>query len=286
MIYRIAIYVQPWEIDDLERQIRHLILGSYYINKEDKVILDVTLNVSSQLVEWENSKIDKDYFICKYKYLETIAQQYFHTEFDQNENIQGCVDKRRSVCSKIQDFIIWLDPDVFFNKISLPYIIQASKNITNNLFVLSPQTIQYWDTSWDCLTHAAFLSEPHNHRDYFDMYSLDYITNENTISLKLNDTVKFGGGWFNLFPTSIFTKIPILEEFGSYGWEDLYVMLCCNYLKIPQYILQEIVVSEMGKKLQTNKDYFKPFLNLKKSQYTKISNEQFNNAFNNFIKTN
>jgi hypothetical protein len=118
------------------------------------------------------------------------------------------------------------------------------------------------------------------------MYSLDGAVGEDEIGLKLNETVKFGGGWFNLFPTKLFTKVPIPEAFGSYGWEDLYVMLCCNYLKIPQYLLQGVLVSEIGKRLQEGKDYCRPFLNVKQSQYAKIADEEFRAIFYNFINTN
>ena len=36
MIYRIVEYIQPWEIDDLERQINQMILSTYQIKNDDK----------------------------------------------------------------------------------------------------------------------------------------------------------------------------------------------------------------------------------------------------------
>lgn len=298
MKYRILIYIQPWEIDDFERQLRHLILGSYSISKSDEVVIDTTLNISDGLIDWDSSKICKEYFLKKYEYLKNITNQYFTAEFDTNELIQGCVDKRRLALSKEQDFIIWLDPDLFFDKNTLYYLIEASKIIKNTNFILSPQTIKYWDYTWDCLTHSKFINEPTNHRDYFDMYSIDSISNNNDVHIKQNDTVKIGGGWFNLFPTSLFEKIPIPIEFGSYGWEDLYVMLCCTHLKIPQYLIDGIIVSEIGKKLLESKNYYRSLLNIKQPFYgfcddgrpitvhNKISSEEFNHIFSNFINNN
>lgn len=284
MTYRIVIYIQPWEIDDLERIIRHLILSSYYIDKNDTVILDVTMNISDTLVNWDTSSINKNYFINKFSYLKTITSQYFTAEFDNDCNIQGCVDKRREANLKSHDYIIWLDTDVFFSIHTLPYIIHSTKLIHDTKYILTPQIIKYWDNSWDCITYDKFLTEPTNHRDYFDMYSLDIIVNDTTKQLTINNQVKFGGGWFNLFTAELFNDIDIPIEFGSYGWEDLYVMLCCNFLNVPQYITQGVIVSEIGNKLLSNKNYYNSMLSINTTNYSKIPQEQFNTIFTNFIK--
>lgn len=286
MNYRIAIYIQPWEIDDLERIIRHLILSSYYIDKTDTVILDVTMNVSDILIDWKSSTLDKNYFSSKFLYLNTVASQYFKTEFDTDATIQGCVDKRRTSNAKKHDYIIWLDTDVFFSVYTLPYLIQSTKQITDINFVLSPQIIKYWDNSWDCLTYHEFLTQPTNHRDYFDMYSLDSIVSGTSKQLIVNSQVKFGGGWFNLFPSNLFQEINIPIEFGSYGWEDLYVMICSNFLKIPQYVIQGVIVSEIGNTLLNNKNYYKPFISSNTVPFNKISEEQFKIIVSNFIRKN
>ena len=283
MIYRIIIYIQPWEIDDLERIIRHLILSSYYINKNNTVILDVTMNVSDTLVNWNTSSIDKNYFINKFSYLSSIASQYFTVEFDTDHNIQGCVDKRRNANLKSHDYIIWLDTDIFFSIYTLPYVIHSTTHISDTKYILTPQIIKYWDSSWDCITYENFLTEPTNHRDYFDMYSLDTIVNDTTKHLIINNQVKFGGGWFNLFSADVFNDINIPIEFGSYGWEDLYVMICSNFLKIPQYVIQGVIVSEIGNKLLSNKNYYNNMLSINTSNRSKISQDEFNHIVTNFI---
>jgi len=284
MKYRIVLYIQAWEIDDLERIIRHLILSSYYIDSNDTVILDVTLNVSDVLINWDSSSLNKDYFIDKFLYIKTLASQYYNVEFDMNVNIQGCVDKRRDANLKSHDFIIWLDPDVFFSVYTLPYLIHSTKQITDVRYVLSPQIIKYWDSSWDCLTYHKFLHEPANHRDYFDMYSLDDLVNSTEKQLVTNNQVKFAGGWFNLFTAQIFRDIEIPKEFGSYGWEDLYVMICCNYLKIQQYNMQGVIVSEIGNTLLNNKNYHKPYISINPMPYNKISEKEFKLTVSKFIK--
>ena len=288
MRYRIAEYIQPWEIDDFERQINKLILSSYHFPEDIQIIFDCTLNLSYNVVDWEKSKISKDYFLEKYKHIENILSNYFIVEFDTNELIQGCVDKRRSIISKQQDFVIWLDSDIYFSEFTLVYLINASLSInTDDTFIITPEITKYWDDSWDCITNEKFINEPTNHRDYFDVYSLDTLTRNNEVYIKKNNTVKFGGGWFNLFSNNIFEKISIPTEFGSYGWEDLYVMLCSAYLKIPQYILCGVVVSDAVKFTQT-KNYLKNNLFIVKSpaESIMISQKEFNHIFSNFINNN
>lgn len=279
MVYRITQYIQPWEIDDLDRQSDQHIRGSYYIENDNKVIFDITMNTN--MVDWDESKIPLSYFVDKFKYIETKLKQYFITEFDLNKNINGCTDKRRQSQFKNQDFIIWLDSDLYFSHLTLPFLIQASKQINKDNFILSPEIIKYWDHSWDCITHHRFLGEPHNHRDYFDLYSVDNLVSSNNISIRKNNTIKFGGGWFNLIKSTIFNKIPLIEELGPYAPDDTYLSLCGGNI-ISQYVLEGVVVSEVGKRFLENKNYIKPLLEIKIQDKQKISDQYLYELVKNF----
>lgn len=284
MIYRITQYIQPWEIDDLERQVNQLIKGSYYIDEPKNIIFDCTLNLS--IVDWQNSLIPKVYFVNKYKCLETRINQYFTAEFDTDESIQGVTDKRRSIQNKTQDFVIWLDSDVYFSVTALHFLVEATKHISEKVYMISPQIIKYWDSSWDSIVAREFLSMPFNHRDFFDMYSLDFLLQDKLVSITLNNTVKFGGGWFNLFTTSFFNSIPIDLEIGSYGPDDTYVSYCAVHKKIPQYILNNVIVSEIGKRLSEEKDYIKPLLTTKIKEKEKITDQKLFELIEKFILNN
>ena len=96
MQYRIVQYLQPWEIDNFQRQVDKMIESSYTIDKSNTIIWDVTLNLS--IVDWNQSQMSKQYFIDKFKYLETIVGYYFTAEFDMDKSIQGSGDKKR-VCA-------------------------------------------------------------------------------------------------------------------------------------------------------------------------------------------
>lgn len=277
--FRITQYIQPWEIDDLTRQIEQHIKSFYYIPKNNEVIFDITMNMN--VVNWNNSKIPYQYFIDKFTYLETQLKQYFTVEFDLDENIKGCTDKRRQAQYKIQDYIIWLDSDIYFSHLTLPYLISSTEHIQEDTFILSPEIIKYWDNSWDCIVHDKFLKEPHNHRDYFDLYVFDSLVTNNEISLRKNNTIKFGGGWFNLIKSTVFDKIPLIDELGSYAPDDTYLSICGKQI-IPQYVLGGVVVSEIGKRLLENKDYIKPLLDIKIQDKQKISDNELYQLINKF----
>jgi len=280
MIYRIIQYIQPWEIDDLSRQVHDMILSSYLVPSDVTVIWDVSMN--TDIVNWDSSKIPLDYFISKFEYLKTIVGYYYQAEFNIDNSINGCTDKRRNIVNTIQDYVIWLDSDVYFSKLNLPYLIHATRHINDELYIVSPQLIKYWDESWNCIVNQKFINEPFNHRDYFDLYSLDTICNDNEIVIKQNSHIKFGGGWFNLFTNALFQRITFPEELGSYSADDLYVMLCASKLNVKQYILDGIVVSEIGNKYLHNKDYIKSLLDIKILDKQKISDLEFQRLIKQF----
>jgi len=283
-IFRIVQYIQPWEIDNFERQVNQMIQSSFYISNDIKIIWDVTLNTS--IIDWDKSQLPEEYLLNKFKYLETITNYYYTAEFDLSAGIQagiqGAADKKRSSVLKNQDYVIWLDSDIYFSKYTLPYLTQSAIYIEEPLFILTPEIIKYWDDSWDCITHYKFLNEPHNHRDYFDLYSLDILVENNEFSLKKINQLKFGSGWFTLLPNQLIQQIEIPEEIGSYGPEDTYLMCCAKILGINQYVLKGIVVSEIGEKYLTNQNYIKPLLHVKISDKQKISDIEFNQLVNKF----
>jgi hypothetical protein len=59
----------PWEIDYALLTFMQLKKSLYYLDSNDKVYLDSALNLSSFLIDWDKSKLPKEYFISKYESL-------------------------------------------------------------------------------------------------------------------------------------------------------------------------------------------------------------------------
>lgn len=286
MVYRIVQYVQPWEIDDLERQINKMIPSSYFIEKDHSVIWDVSMNMD--MVDWNDSSISKQFFVDKFNYLKYLTSIYFKEEFSIDEKIQGAADKKRDCASKKQDYSIWLDSDLFFPEMSLAYMIRVTERMDPSKYdIITPEIIKYWDNSWDCITHNKFLSEPFNHRDYFDLYSLDSVLSENNVDTSElpYGILKFGSGWFTTISDKLIKATIIPKELGSYGADDTYVMLCGKILGAKQTVIRGMVVSEIGNKYLENKNYYKPQLKIKIKDKSKISDQDFQTLVNRFYES-
>lgn len=288
MVYRIVQYVQPWEIDDLERQINKMIPSSYVIDSSlHSVIWDVTMNLD--MVDWEESKIEKQFFIDKFNYLKHLTSLYFTTEFSIEQNIKGAADKKRSCADKEQDYSVWLDSDLFFPDYALAYVVKTTEELDPNQHtIITPEIIKYWDSSWDCITHEKYISQPFNHRDFFDLYSLDSVLSGNSITVSQlpQGLLKFGSGWFTTLSDRLVKDTRIPEELGSYGADDTYVMLCGNKLGAKQLVVRGLVVSEIGNKYLENKNYYKPQLSVKTIDKDKISEEDFRKLIIKFYEKN
>jgi len=288
MITQIVIHLLPHEIDWFEWQIKQLKQGSYYLEEEDKVIIDVTLNLN--LVEWDKSQLPKQFFINKFTQIEKICD-WCKTQFiiDDENKCLGCDDKRReAIRLTTSDNILYLDSDLIFKPELLKYIIDSAKVIPNDYYIISPQTVKMWDNSWDILTNKKYINNIANMQEYYNNDPFKIISeNIEDINITSINQFKFGGGWFNLISTKLLKLTDIPDSFGPYGIDDLYVMLCCNILKqkqynIQQYILEGITVIENFKyRWNPYKDYL--YLIDKQDQFRKQAESNLNNELQNFI---
>ena len=247
---QIVVHLLPYEIDWFEWQSKQFKLGSYYLNPDDTIIIDVTLNLN--LVDWNKSQLPKQFFIDKFNQIKTLWD-WAKTQFiiDEENKCLGCDDKRReSIRSTIADNILYLDSDLFFRPELLSYMIEAAKAINHDYYIVSPQTVRMWDDSWDVITNKNYLNIPADLDVYYnnDPFQVISIPIEE-IQLSSISQFKFGGGWFNLLSTKLLKLTDIPDSFGPYGIDDLYVMICCDIIKqkgynVQQYILDGSIVIE------------------------------------------
>lgn len=288
MITQIVIHLLPQEIDWFEWQVKQLKQGSYYLEEDDKVIIDVTLNLN--LVDWNQSQLPKQFFIDKFLQLEKICD-WCETQFivDEENKCLGCDDKRReAIRSTVADNILYLDSDLIFRPESLKYMMDASKIILSEYYIISPQTVRMWDSSWDILTHKNHLSTPATMENYYNNDPFKIISdNVESINITPIDQFKFGGGWFNLLSTKLLKLTDIPDSFGPYGIDDLYVMICCDVMKqkqynVQQYVLEGIVVIENFKyRWNPYKDYL--YLINKQDEFRTQAELNLKSEINNFL---
>ena len=287
MLTQIVIHLMPYELDHFEWQSKQFKLGSSFLSKDDKILIDATLNFN--LVNWDESKLSKEFFIDKFNQIKELWD-WAETKFDIDENniCQGCDDKRRnSIRSSLADNILYLDSDIIFKPELLKYMLDAASAVPNEYYIISPQVYKLWDDSWDSLVNDKFINLKAS-QDYtiIDPYTIISHSTD-AITIKPINEFKFGGGWFNLLSTNLLKLTDIPDSFGPYGIDDLYVMICCGILKqkgydVYQYVLEGMIVAE---NLKYRKDPYKNLLYLinKQSEFRTQAENNLQEEINKFI---
>lgn len=289
MITQIVVHLLPHEIDWFEWQSKQFKLGSYHLENDNKIIIDVTLNLN--LIDWNKSQLPKEFFIAKFKQIEQLWD-WAQTQFivDEENKCLGCDDKRReAIRSTTADNILYLDSDLIFKPELLFYILGAAQQISNKYYIISPQIVKMWDNTWDVLVNKDFINTPANMEIYyandpFEVIKCDF--GEVWAEAIVGD-FKFGGGWFNLISTNLLKLTDIPDSFGPYGVDDLYVMVCCNILKnkgydICQYVLKETIVTENFKYRWNPYKEFVYLIN-RQDEFRKQAENNLNLEIQNFI---
>jgi hypothetical protein len=288
MITQIVVHLLPQEIDWFEWQSKQFKLGSYHLNSDDTIIIDVTLNLN--LVDWGKSQLPKEFFITKFKQIEKLWD-WAQTQFiiDEENKCLGCDDKRReSIHSTTSDNILYLDSDLIFSPELLYYMVEASKNIDNDYYIISPQISKLWDNTWDVLVNDKFINNIPSMDDYYSNDPFEIMGYDlGNIYLSPINGFKFGGGWFNLLSTNLLKLTDIPDSFGPYGIDDLYVMVCCDFMKqknynIQQYVLKGTIVTENFKyRWNPYKDLL--YLINKQDEFRKQAESNLNTELKKFI---
>jgi hypothetical protein len=246
----ITIFILPNEINLYKNLINN-------INKEFNTYdlkdfyLDVTLSVCDEMVDWDNSKIDKQTIIEKYNNINQNTPGIFNIDY--NGEIMGCVSKRRQ---SVKDFpqaisFTWLDADFIFPEGTFYIIDQSLKELikTEKYFILTPQYVKMWDASWDIVCHPNFLEKPYRYYEKSDPFKDAGIYGDIILQPLPKGVFKIGGGWITTFSKKLLNLIPIPQSFSHYGEEDTFItsgskiFISKNY-NINQYIIHNLVVTQ------------------------------------------
>ena len=260
---QILLHILPREIDELERICDHLHRSSFFLSPDDKVNLDITLNLSNEFTDWDKSLLPKEFFIEKFKYIEKIST--FTNQFKISHEITGINSVRRNALRENSDVthFLWVDVDMFINQTCLYMALEAAKTITDEYHIISAELIQGWDPSWDVISNPITRNTPRIYHDDgvtanrskslwgttdpYEMYMENNINKEP--SLRKINTIKFGGGLFNLYSANLLKLIDIPDSFTHYGLDDTFIMVGSQIMKqlgynINQYVLEDVNILE------------------------------------------
>ena len=238
----------PNELDQISWIVDQLKRSAKYVDPK-RFILDFTLNVSDEDVDWENSILTKQYCIDKFNLI--FKKSPFINQNKISHTSTGCNTVRRNALREDDNVthIIGLDPDLFFPESLLYYLQSATENIPNEYYVVTPQIFQLWDESWDVISHDDYKNIPRDQKFWLqDPYKMfDHEITD--VKLKELPFIKFDGGWMTMHNKNLLKLIDIPDSLGHYGLDDTFVSTCSNMMMkkgydIKQYVLKNVIVME------------------------------------------
>jgi len=271
MNYKITCHLMPWELDYALLSFTQLKKSHYYLDSSDKVYIDVVLNLSSYIIDWDQTLLPKSFFIKKFENLQSLLKNYIcrFKIFDENSLYGGLDSQKFSTEDHIDHYIV-LNPDMYFSETLLFHLIESSKLITNKSFTITPQIPKLWDNTWDVISHPNYRNIPYDEWDSLDAYDVRaFSKNLTDISLTPITQHKWAG-WMDLYNKNTWNWFmsPSEMDWKGYGGCDFFAMILSDYAKkhgldFQQYRLNNQIVCEYevgplkGNKLS---NYYKEFL--------------------------
>ncbi|MGB0404609.1 MAG: hypothetical protein ACPGDB_00240 [Fusobacterium sp.] len=173
MNYKIFYHCMGWELDYVLQSFTQLKKSKYYLDESDNIEIDVCLNLSSYLVDWEKSKLNKELLKNRFnQYLKLLKDYKVNATIYEENKLYGHLDHQREIVSSEVDFYITICPDMYFSEHLLSLIIQSSKQIKNKYFVITPEISKLWDNTWDEITNPDYLSLPYEDWNKVDIFDI------------------------------------------------------------------------------------------------------------------
>jgi hypothetical protein len=251
MKYKVLYHMMPWEIDYALLTFTQFKKSKYYLNNEDSIIISPCLNLSSYIINWEESKIPKEFFINKLSQISSLLIDYkYEPIIYDGDELYGHLDFQRNAISSDVDHYINVCPDMYFSEHLLSLLIESSKQIKNKYFVITPEIYKLWDQSWDEITSQKYLNIPYNEWNKVDTFDIRAdLKADNNVSLSLIQNSKWAG-WFDLYNKEMWEQLcHIHDDWKGYGPHDWYSLLITEYTKsqgvdFQQYVLRGQTIFE------------------------------------------
>lgn len=286
----------PWEIDNILLTFTQLKKSYYYLPSDANVIIESVLNLSSKFVNWEESKLPKEYFISKYNDLSLLLGNYTHIKrIYEGDEIYGYLNLQKESLSPEIDYYIGVCPDFYFSEHLLALLIESTRVIKNKYFVVTPQIYKKWDYTWDEITDPEYLNVPYNDWDQYDVYEIrnQLKINSGEISLIPVNKSKWAW-WFDLYNKDFYENLcPVHNDWKGYGPWDWYSMMLSEHVKqlgvdFQQFLLkgQTILDIDAGPlKGMSYNSYYKSFLKLIPDNAPPIQRQKFESQMNQHLQT-
>ena len=260
----------PWEVDYALLQFMQLKKASQHLN--DDIYFHIGLNLSSHIINWDESKLPKEFFINKFnaalKMLDWAKE--VNVTIYEGDELWGHLDLEKVQMDPKIDYYMSICPDMWFHEYALFYIIESAKQVKDKHFIITPEIHKLWDWSWDELVNENYQNVSYSDWNKSDIFEIQSRMLGEPI---LQQTTRFKyAGWFDLYSKDFMELIPIPDDWKGYGPWDYYSMLVSdiavkNGIDIKEYVLRNQIIFEYhpDKNDKSNfADYYKDLLSLNK----------------------
>lgn len=238
-VFQLLTHVMPWEIDYCLLLFDSLARAKSLTTETYKI--DIDLNLSSYHIDWNASKLDKEYFVDKMYYYSKLLSNFDEVNvkiYDGDDNY-GNLDLQKNVVKPDNDYYICISPDQLFNKSILSLFEKSVSVIPNKYFIITPEIPKFWDKSWDVISNKRYshMQDVNGSYDFLsiDRYDALNSTDGGNIILEKTNAVKYAG-WFDLYNKAFYEEIaPVPSEWTGYGQWDLFGMLILYNLSNVNY---------------------------------------------------
>lgn len=260
----------PWEVDYALLQFMQLKKASQHLS--DDIYFHIGLNLSSHIINWNESKLPKEYFINKFNTALKMLDwaEDVNVIIYEGDELWGHLDLEKTQMDPKIDYYLGLCPDMWFHEYTLFYILESAKQVKDKYFIITPEIHKLWDWTWDELVNENYKDVPYedwNKSNIFEIQSR--VLGEPYIQ----QTTRFKyAGWFDLYSKDFMELIPVPDDWKGYGPWDYYSMLISemavkNGVDIKEYVLRNQIIFEYhpNKEDKSNfADYYKDLLSLNK----------------------
>ena len=262
----------PWEVDYALLQFIQLKKASQHLLNDD-IYFHIGLNLSSHIVDWNKSKLPKEFFINKFN--ATLKMLDWAKEVNvtiyEGDELWGHLDLEKTQIDSKIDYYMSVCPDMWFHEHTLFYIIEAAKQIKDKYFIITPEIHKLWDWTWDELVNENYQNIPYSDWNKSDIFEIQSRVLEGEPYLQQTSRFKYAG-WFDLYSKDFLELIPVPNDWKGYGPWDYYSMLISEIaikkgMDIKEYILKNQIIFEYhpNKEDKSNfVDYYKDLLSLNK----------------------
>jgi len=276
----------PWEIDEFLVLARKLKKSYYYLDKDSEYTLCVCLNLSNAIIDWNKSKLEKDFFVDKFHSILEILNNSYNVEWEvyEGNNPVGHLDVEKKLFARHSEYdgILSLCPDVHFHETLLSSMFSDFEAVNNEFVIITPQTHRLWDASWDEMANDQCTSFDYKNYRKIDVYDVEWVTKSNldNISIYKMANNKWAG-WCDLRSSKLVELFPPPKSWTGYGPYDTYLMTLLTRYKVinPSFDFQQYAIKNqiIGKYSNHNfKQFYKKYLvfkDVKLIQRKKYENE-------------